>query len=437
MRHLGDPGVFVAWRAAGVALLVFGFWALASFLPRRRERLLALALFCFGGGFGWLMQAAQAAGVRFGQFAFVAADQSWGIQPFLQMLQNPHFAAPHGLVLIALALLVVGERTGRTSAYAAAGVAALLACASRPYDLVAFAIVIPGLQLFSGHVMDLRRAAQRALTLLLLSPACVSVLVIWHNPNFRTWATQGVMPVIPLAAYPILLGLPLIVVAWRVIRERRFPFATPEERVLSLWAVAVLLLSQANRFTAALANYPQILVTSMAPLVLLAIPAIARGGEAGERWSRAWIALAALALALPSSVIVMVKSCRAASHAAGLVSDGERLGWEWLAREVQPSDLILATAESGNRLPRHVPAHVSAGQWALTPDHLERAAEAEAFFSGRLDPEEAARYLRDWGVDWVWVGPAERDLGGWVSASFAPGCQLRYKRLGVRIYRCS
>jgi hypothetical protein len=95
----------------------------------------------------------------------------FGLHPFVQMLQNPHFSVPHGLVLFALAFLVTGENTGRTSAYAAAGVMAALAGLSRPYELLAFALVVPALHLVSPSILDARRLAQRALVLVLVLPA--------------------------------------------------------------------------------------------------------------------------------------------------------------------------------------------------------------------------------------------------------------------------
>ena len=254
LRLFGDPGVFVVWRAVGVLLLVSGFWVLTASLRGRVERLLALALFSFGGGFGWIVQAARAVGIPgidapSAPGGFLDADQNWGVQPFVQMLQNPHFSVSHGLVLVALALLVRAERNGRASSYAAAGGVALLAGASRPYDLIAFAVVLPLLHLSSGAVLDFRRGARRALTLVLLLPCAHPLWVLWRDPSFQPWARQGVMPVVPLFAYGIFLGVPAVVLAVRVVAERRLGLGDPAERVMWIWGGAVLLLSQANRFT--------------------------------------------------------------------------------------------------------------------------------------------------------------------------------------------
>ncbi len=438
MRGLGDPAVLTAWRLAGLALLVFGFWTLSGVLPRYEARLIALALFGLGGGFGWVAELAHtlAPSEPFSPVPSLPLDLGgFGLHPFVQMLQNPHFAVPHGLVLFALAFVVRGERTGRTSAYALAGAMALLACLSRPYELLAFTLVLPAFHILSPSVLDLRRLGQRALVLLILAPAWLPVWVIWTAPSYRPLAQQGQMPVVPFSAHLLALGVSVVLITARVVRDRALPLRTPEDRLLLIWGATILLLVHANRFTTALAYSPQLMVTSMGPLVLLAVPVIA--GDERPRGARPWLPVAILALALPSSAIVLAMRFRDAAAPYFRFSEGERQAWEWLAAKARPADLVLATAESGNRLPRHVSAHVFAGHWTLTPDYAGRTAEAEAFFQGRLAPEAAARLIRHWRIDWIWVGPAERSMAGWTRADFAPGCNEVYRLRGVRILRCA
>lgn len=246
------------------------------------------------------------------------------------------------------------------------------------------------------------------------------------------------MPVVPLAAYAVMLGVPAVVLAARVFADRRLRLRDPTARVMWVWVAEVLVLSQANRFTRSLPYSPQILVTCMGPIVMLAVPAVTGSlWPAGGSPRRGWVAVLVLALSLPSSAIVIVRKIREArSDPVYFVSDGERAAWEWLAHRVQPCDVVLAAARSSERLPRHVSAHVVAGHWAVSPDYVRREAEARAFFQGRLPPRAAAEYLRHYGVDWIWVGPEERALGAFDRDGFAPGCEPCYEQLGVRLYRC-
>jgi hypothetical protein len=441
-RWLGDEEALVLWRGAGVVVLTFGFWRLSAKMLRGSDRALALAVFCLGGGSGWLFRAVATCGflgpISPEFLALLHVDLVWGVHPFVQMLQNPHFSFPHGLVLLSLGALIAAEETARTSLYAAAGALAFCACASRPYEIAAFIALVALLHVSSGAVTDLRRFAQRVLFLLVLSPAAVSPLVLLWHPSFRTWSAQGVLPPLPLLGYLILMGLPALALGLRIARERRLPWGTPAERVLLLWAATVVLLAQAGQISSKLGYSGQVVITCMGPLVLLSLPLLTGGHDhARSPRRRFWTAVAVVAISLPSSAVLLSERAREApTDPALFVTKGESLAWSWLAREVAPSDLILTSVVSGNRIPRHVGAHVLPGQWALTPQYARRVGEAEAFFSGMLAPEAAGAYLQGLGVDWLWVGPRERALGGWGSAGFAPGCVTRYKHLGVRIYRC-
>ena len=119
-----------------------------------------------------------------------------------------------------------------------------------------------------------------------------------------------------------------------------------------------------------------------------------------------------LALALPSSAITVYRrGWEAKTYAHLFVSDGEQKAWKWIAERVDASDVVLATAPSSLRLPRHVPAHVVAGHWTLSPEYERHSAETLAFFQGRGTADEAAEFLRRFGVDWIWVGPCGAGAG--------------------------
>jgi hypothetical protein len=179
------------------------------------------------------------------------------------------------------------------------------------------------------------------------------------------------------------------------------------------------------------------MVTVLGPIVLLAVPAVIDDrARPGASLSGAWRVVLVVVLALPSSGIVIHARYGDAQSGFFRYSEAERLAREWLEARVRPGDLILGTAETGNRLPRYVPARVFVGHWTLTPDYGARLAEAEAFFGGRLTDEAARSFLEQWGVDWIWVGPGERARGGLGRQGSAPGCAEAYRLLGIRILRC-
>jgi hypothetical protein len=435
MRWLGDPAVFRAWRLGGIILLVSGFWLLSAVLDGACARRWALALFCLGGGLGWMVELGQG---LFGASVDLPARPidlgGYGLHPFVQMLQNPHFAAPHGLLLFALAFLAFGEGTGRTVSYALAGFFALLACLSRPYELVIFALVVPATHLLSGAALDLRRLAQRALVLAVLAPAWLPVRVIWSEAAFRSLPDQGATPPLGLATHLLGVGIGLALAVARLVSDPGILARRPELRLLALWSLASLLAVHANRMV----NAPystQLMISTMGPLLLLGAPVVV--GDRGWANSALWRMAGVAVLALPSTAMVLAQRFEDAASPYFRYSEADRRAREWLAARVAPDDLILATAETGNRLPRYVSAHVFAGHWTLTPDYARRRAEAEAFFAGRLALPAAEELVRTFGVDWIWIGPSERSLRVGPPLGALPGCAETYRLGGVRILRCS
>jgi hypothetical protein len=434
MRWLGDPAAFRAWRLAGVMLLISGFWLLSAVLGSAWARGWVLALFCLGGGLGWM--------IGLGQW-FLAWPPSpspppldvagYGLHPFVQMLQNPHFAVPHALVLFALAFLALGEASGRTAPYALAGVFALLACLSRPYELVSFVLVVAACHLLSGAVLDPRGLARRTLVLAMLTPALIPVRVLWSEPAFRSLRDQGATPPLGLASHLLGVGVGLVLALTSLIRDPGLLTRRPELRVLALWSLAALLGVHANRLVDAPYS-TQLMVTTMGPLLLLGAPAVLghRGGGRPTLWRMAAVAV----LVLPSSAIVLRQRFEDAASPYFRYSDADRRARDWLAVRAGPGDLILAAAETGNRLPRYVSAHVFVGHWTLTPDYARRRAETEAFFAGQPAEPAVPDLVRTFGVDWIWIGPLERSLGAGRSWSPPAGCAEGYRLGGVRILRC-
>jgi hypothetical protein len=228
------------------------------------------------------------------------------------------------------------------------------------------------------------------------------------------------------------IGVCLLLVAFRLARDPRGLLSRPENRLLATWGATILGLVQANHWFDALNYSPQLMITTMGPLVLLAAPIAAQAGRIGPR---RWLLFATFALTLPSSGLVLAQRIEDAATPYFRFSDAERNAWEWLAARARPTDLVLSGAESGNRLPRRVSAHVFVGHWTLTPDYAARKADAESFFRG-LDPQAASALVENWGVDWIWVGPAERSLGSGPPPEALPECAEAFRLQGVRILRC-
>src|SRR6185436_5823865 len=99
--------------AAGAVAVVFGFWTLARVaLASIWQRRIALAMAVLGGGFHWLFHLANEVHLLVSPTA-----EPWSLDflyfamhPYGQVLANPHFALPLGLLLFCFAAFLRGDQ---------------------------------------------------------------------------------------------------------------------------------------------------------------------------------------------------------------------------------------------------------------------------------------------------------------------------------------
>jgi uncharacterized membrane protein len=84
---------------------------------------------------------------------------------------------------------------------------------------------------------------------------------------------------------------------------------------------------------------------------------------------------------------------------------------DWLAGHSQPGDVVLTAYDTGAYLPARVNARVLAGHDMEAMDAEEKKALIDRFFDTTTDDAWRQRFLTRYGVDYVFWGPAERDLG--------------------------
>ncbi|MEA3377948.1 MAG: hypothetical protein U9R72_17310, partial [Chloroflexota bacterium] len=91
---------------------------------------------------------------------------------------------------------------------------------------------------------------------------------------------------------------------------------------------------------------------------------------------------------------------------------GEVAALDWLSQQVEPDDVVLASYETGNYLPARVGARAFVGHGPESVDAAEKKALVTKFFDGATEDSWREELLREYGVDAVFWGPAERELGG-------------------------
>ena len=90
---------------------------------------------------------------------------------------------------------------------------------------------------------------------------------------------------------------------------------------------------------------------------------------------------------------------------------GEVQALDWLAQRAEPDDVALSAYETGNYLPVRVHARVFVGHGPETVDYGEKRRLMHRFFDPATDHAWRQRLLREYSVDYVFWGPAERREG--------------------------
>jgi hypothetical protein len=105
---------------------------------------------------------------------------------------------------------------------------------------------------------------------------------------------------------------------------------------------------------------------------------------------------------------------------------------DWLGAHAAADEVVLAAYETSNYLPTRMSARVFAGHGPETIHSDAKRDMQRQFFAGRDDVFQR-KLLSEYGVGYVFYGPAERALGDF-SPGDVPYLQQVYENDGVRIF---
>jgi len=456
----------------GLGLLLTAYRFLAEFTPRLAVRRVAWLMVTFGGGLGWLL-------VALGQSNWLGGPPLDFYLPegfaFLVLLGFPHLAAAQSLLLWGLLLLLKAwgksttskvpsptsntQRPSHASRFtfhvsrltfdasrftlpaAGAGVCWLTMGLVVPF-YVAVAWAVTGAACLALALRE-RRVPWRegvlaGLAALIAAPAVAySAWVFTHDRVYATWAAQNLIlsphPLHYLAAYgaPLLLAAFAVREAWREEGPAWLPLA---------WvAVAPLLIYLPFNLQRRLVEGAQV------PLSLLAAWGAARLWHLGKSTIphrlfkpvliRRCIVAALLATMLPTSLILLIGSSGwMFARPAPIFRDrAEIAALDWLAGRTQPNDAILTAYDTGTYLPVRVGARVFLGHGLETVDADGKEAMVTRFFGAAPEDSWKEWLLAEYGVDYVFWGPAERALGDF-DPNQAPYLKQVYDAGGYRVF---
>ncbi len=435
---------------AGILAILASYDFMALFIARPSLRRWGVVLVSLGGGLGWaLLMLGQKDWLGWLPLEFYSPE-SFG---FLALYGLPHLAISRALLLWGLRAYLLGV-TSRTTHHASrftphvsrftlhvphnprrsllAGVYWLIMGFFQPLAVVVgwgvlgahllvlgfFRVVAylnktsekltPGELAFPlerGNRKSWKLFFQQAVVIgLISSPIVVYTAVAFNiDPVLSSWAAQNLItsPPFPhyLLAYGVLLPFAALSI-WRIARAGERQAWLP-----AAWVCALPI------FVYAPYNLQRRLAEGVwIALVVLALKALENLPEKKRfRWSLLWT------LTLPSTLILLAGGTMAALTPAQPLfrPTAEVAAFQYLAQNAEADAVVLASRQTGNPLPAWAPLQVVVGHGPETIHAEEILPRVRAFYQVDTSPDERQALLDEYQVDYIFYGPAERDLGDW------------------------
>jgi hypothetical protein len=425
----------------GLVLLLTVYRFLAEFTERVAVRRLAWLLVAFGGGLGWLL-------VVLGKPGWLGSMPLDFILPegftFLVLYSFPHIALARSLLLLGILCLLrawqghlvttapITDHVSRVTPFkwaALTGFLWLVMGLIVPF-YVPVAWVVMG---FAWMVLGLRtrrvpwrQAWQAGIVGLVSAPVVLySAWVFAVDPVYRTWGAQNLIssphPFHYLAAY----GAPLVLAAFAARDAWRGEGST---WLAVVWVAVVPLLVYLP------INVQRRLVEGVqVPLSLLAALGFHRFKWQGFRLRVVSVALL-VGLSLTNVMLVAGNCLALRGQPAPIYRDRwEVAALDWLDGRVQPDDVVLGAYGTGNYLPARAKARSFVGHGPESVRADEKKALVARFFAGETREQWRRDLLADYGVDWLFWGPVERELGTFDPRA-APYLRQMYESQGYTIF---
>lgn len=310
------------------------------------------------------------------------------------------------MTLVSFAFLAAYMRTEKRRYLIGAGVSVILCGLVHPYE--PFLILSAGsLALLIWRGTTWRRSVPEVVALNLVGGlgmvpmATLALLTPWVRDAA---AITRWVPPHPFLL-PVVLGVPATVAILLFLPRRRM--ASPTDLLLQSW-IATALIGIYLPFIPWTQHFLDGLHYGVAMLV---VRQVAQTSLAEHLWTRH----RRLGMAALTTLLVLSVSAYAAYHRQswkdGRAPAPERLFTsvmaeddvavrDWLAENAEHTDLVLAPVDRATWFST-VPMHSFAGNRLFSITFEEQERLSDDFFSGRMDPAEADRFLSAYGIRWV------------------------------------
>jgi hypothetical protein len=368
-----------------------------AYLEEVSARRFAFVLAAFGSGLGWLA-------FPFGGFTadFWVAEA----YPFLSGYSNPHFSLGLGLMLW---ILTRPKRAGAGEVvYLALALALGLVS---PFGLF-IALGVLGLLAGLARIGWVQASwALRRFTWILLGGGGVLLydfLAIQQDTVLASWDLQNLTPspgVFDLfLSFSPALAFALVGV-WSFLRGLKGQ--DKKASLPSFWLILVLSLIYLPF------NLQRRLLTGFyVPVAVLGARGVFTFAGSWKKWAGRLAAVILAMSVLTNVIVIFAGVLGAGSHNPLLyISRDEALAFTWINKSTSPDALILASPLTGLWIPSQTGRRVIYGHPFETVDaQLEKDA-VEAVFRGIWTAGEVREFLQERGVNYIFFGPRERELG--------------------------
>ena len=413
---ISENGIYYVWRYLGILLLTIGIFLLARIvLPTARQVWACLLLLLFTGGFGFLfamLNSAHLIGLEAAHAGIL--DMKFGMLPFQQAMTNPNFSFPHGLILIAYSLFLLGEQKSNARYYVWSGLVFSIIGLVRPYDILPPFAVFPVYLLITngGFKFDFRSLLTRLLPLFMLIPVLLYNFWLFKvNDVFKYWSLQGLnassIPSVPwhYSAYGI-VGILAIV---RVAQMKTNPLSKTDKFLLT-WFLLTFTLIQLGKYLPVIGWSPQIGVYLAVPLALLGCSIRYRPGY--PRYRYYGIVAVVAGCAIISNVFIVLYYCKNFTDKDKApifyANRNEVDAFSWLDKHTNEGAVVLAMPSTSLRIAKYTGDNVVAAHYSVTPHYIETAAMAAAFFADSVLGGAQKIALEKLNVGYIYIGPEEK-----------------------------
>ena len=405
---LGHVSRFMSWsliftfhlaRVLGAFLLSLVTYRLfRTIFAEANSRLIVFALAVLGSGLGW-------AAAAFGLFT----SDFWVAEayPFLASFANAHF--PFGLALqIGLLTPLFGEKSiGWRFGGFTFLVAALLSIVY-PFGWVVTVAVTAGwvAWLYSKRMAWHHELARWIYMVIGGAPYLFySSWVVNNHPVLAQWNAQNFTPAPSLVDLIVSLSPALLLAVWGMVIVFRRIDSDKTAQYLPIWIITGLLIMYLPL------NLQRRLISGLyIPIAGLSVFALLILHSA--RLKRLAVLLLII-FSLPTNLLILAGEIRAVQDKdPGIyVYTDELAAFDWLEINAARHSLVIAAPETGLLVPAYTSERVIYGHPFETVNAEARLNEVRDFYSGGVSTEEASHLLDSEGVDYIFYGPREKELG--------------------------